>query len=101
MKGDQYAYDADTGTTWPIPWRHDDTDGVEWRLRYSEQRDVFAASCVAAYAALIDPHITMAEAIKKLRTARRAIVMFSTDAAIGRLDEATDPSPIAASEKAD
>lgn len=72
---DHYLRDEESGTVWPAPWGTDEQNGVEWRLRYGPGQDLFAASCVAAYAALVDPHSTMDEAIKKLRHARRAMAL--------------------------
>lgn len=72
---DRYFKDEASGTVWPVPWGTEDVSGVEWRLRYGPGQDLFAASCVAAYGALVDPHITMTEAIEKLRRARRAMVL--------------------------
>jgi hypothetical protein len=51
------------------------TDDTEWNLRYApEQANLFhAAIIVSAYASLVDPSITQAQAIDMLKRARRAV----------------------------
>lgn len=63
------------GTVHPIDVPEDDGDSVQWILRYAPDRfdrHLFAASILAAYAALLDPNITQGDAIAKLKRARKA-----------------------------
>jgi hypothetical protein len=84
---DRYLRDEETGTVWPDPFGHGDEYGVENRLRYGPNRDLFAASVASAYAALVDPHLTMDEAIKKLRHARRALTLCAVVSSMSESDE--------------
>ena len=64
-------------TTWPVPYHDDEIDGPEWVQRYAPPERVVkqrmrVASIISAYRALLDPSITQAEAIEKLKLARRA-----------------------------
>lgn len=57
------------GTVWPVG-----LDDVEWNLRYGPTPNLYLASIVQAYEALIDPTIPQYIAIAKLKRARRAAV---------------------------
>lgn len=70
--GVRYVHDED-GAVWPVPWGDAEHNGVEWRLRYGPHPDYFAASCVAAYASLLDPNRPLGDAIAMLRRARRCV----------------------------
>lgn len=65
-----YEYGRADGTTWPIPGE------TEWQLRYGPSlrtTRLHAASIVQAYAVLVDPTISQAEAIRCLKRARQAV----------------------------
>lgn len=65
------------GVSVVIPVWGDDFDGPEWVQRHGtpervvEQR-MSVASLIAAYSHMIDPTISQAEAVEKLKRARRA-----------------------------
>jgi hypothetical protein len=65
------------GTAWPVDIPDDDNDSVQWKLRYAPQNlnreeRLFAASALAAYAALADPVYSQRDAFAMLKRARRA-----------------------------
>lgn len=72
----RYRLDDRSGTSWPVDVHSDTEPSVQWIMRYATKEAVLgarfqAASIASAYAALIDPTITQAEAIDKLKNARR------------------------------
>ena len=67
---------GDEGTVWPIVPSYDDTDSVDWLLRYNPDRltradQLWLASVVSAYRALTHPHAIAPRA--KFANARRAV----------------------------
>lgn len=72
----RYKHDEASGTSWPVDVETDTEASIEWLMRYANSDMVVdarfqAASLISAYAALIDPTTTQAEAIEKLKRARR------------------------------
>ena len=60
------------GTAWPV-----NVGGIEWKLRYApgqltREDQLVAASVLAAWSALTDPHCTHGDATAALRRARKA-----------------------------
>lgn len=72
----RYEHDEASGTFWPVDVERDASASIEWLMRYASSDMVLnarfqAASLISAYTALVDPTITQAEAIDKLKRARR------------------------------
>jgi hypothetical protein len=61
-------------TTWPIDRETPSVPSMEWLLRYGDPMPhrLFIASIVHAYNHLLDPDISLADATRSLRRARKA-----------------------------
>lgn len=80
--------EAENRTTWPVDVHDDDEDSVQWKLRYGDCLEpiiyrMSAASVMSAYAALIDPSVSQATAIDKLKRARRVAAALLSPAFSG------------------